>query len=345
MSDLIEIASNFSSYLVSVSPQIREGSLQWYIAGSLATNTMVSAENMTELKLDDENNVIGETQPKVITEHQRAKISKVIRKLGIDIDIVNVKGNMFRGAQAGNKPSIGRIKQNVPNIMELMSWSPTLEGTGYIDNLDYERSIVHHQVARIKTQNGCILVTAPPEQLAHKLAETISLSQTIASGQAVEDQIQHYQKDIKDLTSMFYGFKDLYEKEEFLHRVYTALNEKDGALFSIHNSIYNNKNAREGQAILDKYIMQRVIQDSSSYFETIDSGESKYGIQTFLNDLMARRALDVEKMLRNEPTNIMTTLQQREQELSALEAEAKNISEAEALIDKQNEKNGQDIGE
>ena len=35
----------------------------------------------------------------------------------------------------------------------------------------------------------------------------------------------------------------------------------------------------------------------------------------------------------------------REEELSALEAEAKTISEAEALIDKQTEKEGQDIGE
>lgn len=40
-----------------------------------------------------------------------------------------------------------------------------------------------------------------------------------------------------------------------------------------------------------------------------------------------------------------TVLQQREEELSALEAEEKIISEAEALIDKQTEKEGQDIGE
>ncbi len=43
--------------------------------------------------------------------------------------------------------------------------------------------------------------------------------------------------------------------------------------------------------------------------------------------------------------NNRSTLQQREEELSALEAEEKTISEAEALIDKQSEKEGQDIGE
>lgn len=43
--------------------------------------------------------------------------------------------------------------------------------------------------------------------------------------------------------------------------------------------------------------------------------------------------------------NNRSTLQQREEELSALETEEKTISEAEALIDKQSEKEGQDIGE
>ena len=43
--------------------------------------------------------------------------------------------------------------------------------------------------------------------------------------------------------------------------------------------------------------------------------------------------------------NNRSILQQREEELSTLEAEAKTIAEAEALIDKQTEKEGQDIGE
>ena len=38
-------------------------------------------------------------------------------------------------------------------------------------------------------------------------------------------------------------------------------------------------------------------------------------------------------------------LQQREQELSSLETEEKTIAEAEALIDKQTAKEGQNIGE
>lgn len=46
-----------------------------------------------------------------------------------------------------------------------------------------------------------------------------------------------------------------------------------------------------------------------------------------------------------ERTNIKSPLRQRENQLSSLEAEERKIEEAEALIDKQTEKEGQDIGE
>ncbi len=124
MSDLIEIAANLSSYLTSASPQVKEGALQWYLAGSLATSTMASAESMTEIKLDKENNLIGETDQKVITQAQRAKISKFSRKLGFDIDVVNVNGNMLFGVPKQNRPHMQNIIQQVPNVLELMSWKP-----------------------------------------------------------------------------------------------------------------------------------------------------------------------------------------------------------------------------
>ena len=47
MSNLIEISSDLGSYLASLSPQIKDGSLQYYFSGSLATMIMASAENIT----------------------------------------------------------------------------------------------------------------------------------------------------------------------------------------------------------------------------------------------------------------------------------------------------------
>lgn len=217
----------------------------------------------------------------------------------------------------------------------------------YIDKLEEERKITYHPVAKVKTQNGYIYVTAPPEQLAHKLSETIWISNEANSSRSTESIKAKYQKDIKDLSSMFYGFKDLYTDDEFLNRIYFALSEKveETAYFSTHCPIYDKENIEQSHEILLE-IMNSIIKDCSNYLETITEGKSDEGIGTFLNSLMARRALDVKKITRNEPTNgTMTPLQQREQQLSALEAEEKTISEAESLIIKQKEQERQCIGE
>lgn len=126
MSDLIEIGSNLAEYLNSTSPQVKEGTLQWYLSGSLATTIMASAECITEIQLDEGNNIVGETKQKDITEQQRTKISIFLRKLGNDIDIVNVNGNFYNGSQTNNRPHIQNIIKNVPNVLELMSWPSTL---------------------------------------------------------------------------------------------------------------------------------------------------------------------------------------------------------------------------
>lgn len=217
----------------------------------------------------------------------------------------------------------------------------------YIDKLEAEREITYHPVAKVKTQNGYVLVTAPPEQLAHKLSETIWINNEVNSSRSTENMKAKYQKDIKDLSSMFYGFKGLYTDDEFLNRVYFALSEKIEytAYFSTHCPIYDKENIEQGHEILSE-IINNIIKDCSNYLKTITESKSDEGIGTFFQGLMARRAIDVEKIARNEPTNsTMTPLQQREQQLSALEAEEKTISEAEALMAKQSEQERQDIGE
>ena len=341
MSNLSEVGVNFSTYLSSLSPQVKNNSLQWYLSGSLATIMMAGTESITEIELDEENNIKREISSKQITKEQREKMAKFSRKLGADIDIVNVNGDLFSGAPSTSKPHIQNIIQNVPNVLDLMSWNPSMGGTMYIDRLESEREISYHPVAKVKTANGDVYVTAPPEQLAHKLSETIWLSSKIAR-EKVSDSINlKYQKDIKDLSSMFYGFKDLYEKDEFLDRIYYALNEKDNSLFSIHNNLYNNTNAMEGHKILDTYIIRRIIKDSEKYLKDITDDKADIELSDFFNNLLSKRKLDIEKISRNQSINNLTPLQQREKELSSLEKESKEYDKELKSI----EQEGQNIGE
>lgn len=329
MADLSEIGKNFSIYLASLSPQIKNNSLQWYLSGSLATIMMAGAKSITEIELDEDNNLIGEATSKEITEEQREKLRKFSRKLGGDIDVVNVNGDLFRGAPSTNKPHIQNVIQNVTDVLELMSWSQSMGGSMYIDKLEDERKISHHPVARVETQNGDVYVTAPPEQLAHKLSETIWACTKLGRENVSEDIKSKYQKDIKDLSSMFYGFKDLYGNDEFLTRIYQALYKKDSSLFSIHNPLYNSDNAMGVQEKLEKYIIRKIVEDSREYLRTITDDKSDVELNEFFTSLINRRRADV-------------TLQQDEIQLSALEAEHKEIA---IELNQQKESADQDIGE
>ena len=328
MSNLSEIGMNFSTYLTSLSPQIKNNSLQWYLSGSLATITMAQAENITEIELDENNNIRGEKNTKEISIEQKEKLEKFSRKLGADIDVVNVNGDFFDEAPLSNKPHIQNIIQNVPDVLDLMSWSRSMGGTMYIDNLDVEREIPYHPVAKIKTANGDLYVTAPPEQLAHKLSETIWFSHSLCEGRNSEKRMAHYEKDIKDFSSMFYGFKDLYEDDEFFSRVYKALNEKDHSLFSILDyTSADLESSLEEHDVFEKTVIQKIIDDSTKYIETIADDKSAKELEDFLRNLLITRKNDLESLINNRPSNSLTPLQKREFELSELEAKAKEYDE------------------
>lgn len=310
MSNLIDISFNLGSYLSSLSPQVKDGSLQYYISGSLATMIMASAENITEINLDESNNIVGERPSIAITEEQREKIAKFSRRLGFDIDVVNVNGGLFHGAPNDNKPHAQNVIQHVPQVLELMSWSPRMAGSMYIDSLEGDRDITYHPVVRVEAQNRDFYVTAPPEQFAHKLAETIWLSNRMSSDKFSDEQKDKYEKDIKDLSSMFYGFKDLYEKEEFLSRVFFALENKKESLFSTRNPMFNCENSMKAHEVISRSIMERIVSDSSDYLENIADDQSSTEIKDFFTKLLAKRKMEVEKIINSKKT----PLQEREDE-------------------------------
>ena len=338
--NLTEIALNLGSYLASLSPQTIDGSLQYYFSGSLATMILANAESITEVDLNESNKIGAEISSKYVTEEQRMKIAKFTRKLGRDIDVVNVNGSLFGGAPIDNKPHIQNIIQHVPQILSLMSeWKQTRAGSAYIDSLEGDRKITYHPVARVKTKDGDMYVTAPPELMAHKLSETIFCISQIERHPDIPEirKInEKYEKDIKDLTSMFYGFKELYGKDEFLTRVYTTLEAKKGreALFSTSRYKSENKN----QEYLTG-LMEKIMADCGTYLEDMTDYQSSMEIREFLTELLSRRKTEVERQKHTKKT----LLQQKEAELSLLEAESRKISEAEAIIEQQKE--GHDMGD
>jgi len=219
---LIDISSKLGVLFNKCSPQVKGDSLEWYLAGSLATMIIGDALELSEVVLDENNNIVSFDKKIVLNDCQKAKIRTFERKLGSDVDVVNVNGDMFGGASFDNKPSIDFIKNNISNITELIPAFEYVGGTAYIDNLDYERDIESHYVTKVLTPNGEVFVTSLPEQIAYKLNDLLVIHE-VCSNYNNERVIEHYKKDIRDILFIIYGYKDLYSKEAYVERVSQSL--------------------------------------------------------------------------------------------------------------------------
>lgn len=292
MDKKIEIAKRLGLYYDRISPQIKDGSLQYYISGSLASMILGNAEEIVELELDKDNHIIGEKEPKKITDEQRAKIQTFSRKLGIDVDVVNVNGNLFYGASIENRPSIPNVVKNVEDVMELNSWRPTFCGSMYIDALEGDRDITTHSVVKVKTDEGELLVTAPPELLAFKMTEMIFIGTKILNNKANDDYKKKYEKDVKDLSTLFYGFYELYG-EEFIERIFTVLiNHK---YFRI-----SQNNIMEEQEFYEQRIFKKIKEDCMSLLMDIAGVKTAMDFEVLIDKLLEkRRVLAEEKQAGN----------------------------------------------
>lgn len=284
MDKRIEVAKKMGLFFSRISPQIKGNLLQYYISGSLAAMILGSAEEIIELEINPDGQIIGERESKGVTPEQRAKIQTFSRKLGVDVDIVNVQGDFFVGAPRDCKPEMRRIEENAPGAYELMEWNPRISGTGYIDRLDDERVMNTHPVVRVRTKEGDILVTAPPELLAHKLSETIYYCTTALHG----DNKKSYEKDLRDSATLFYGFYELYG-EEFLERVFTALMEKDRSQF-----VSIDYDLEEGE---EQIVFQRLKEDCMAMLLEIANPKVAEDFSLFFDKLLEKRKKALEEQI------------------------------------------------
>ena len=115
-------------------------------------------------------------------------------------------------------------------------------------------------------------MASPPEQLAHKLHEAILCVN--------DERIKGYEKDIRDIASMFYGFNELYKEKEFVDRVFNGMLEK-------YDSV-----------LLEDYIekgLRRIVEDSKKYFLEIFGEKEKSKIDDFFTEIMNRRQAIINK--------------------------------------------------
>lgn len=124
----------------------------------------------------------------------------------------------------------------------------------------------------------------------------------------------------------------------------------------------NEKKINELQEKLEQMYQERSKVENSIFrqeekfdIRKLPETDVRYRNMVYLRERYSTLDLEIQKVkeeleklqegLDSRETKRKSPLQQRETELTSLETEEKTITEAEALIEKQTEKEGQDIGE
>ena len=124
----------------------------------------------------------------------------------------------------------------------------------------------------------------------------------------------------------------------------------------------NEKKINELQEKLEQMYQERSKVENSIFrqeekfdIRKLPETDVRYRNMVYLRERYSTLDLEIQKVkeeleklqegLDSRETQRKSPLQQRETELTSLETEEKTITEAEALIEKQTEKEGQDIGE
>ena len=273
-----QIAQNLGEYISSVSTQIDDkGKLQYYLCGSLATMLLSNATSIENCDIG-ENSVMNIQEKKTISQEAREDLSLFARPIH-DIDVINVSGNMVYNSKVNID---GRIKNRmlrvpvqraIPDIEQLFKDQPSFwSAFSSIDSLEEERKIVKHRVAKITIgENKEIYITAPEALIAHKLEESIQLC-------SQKNDLEKYEKDIKDLATMISGISKIYDKKDLVQGILDTIKEKDCSHFVEHKSELDDIFANITNDI-ENYISKNGLQDRLKFRDIREVLEGVYSIK------------------------------------------------------------------
>lgn len=283
-----QIAQNLGEYISSVSTPIDDkGKLQYYLCGSLATMLLSNATSIESCDIG-ENSVINIQEKKTIPQEAREDLSLFARTIH-DIDVINVSGNMVNNSKVNidgktkNRMLRVPVQRAIPDIEQLFKDQPSFwSAFANIDSLEGERKIDKHRVAKITIgENTGIYITAPEALIAHKLEETIQLC-------SQKNDLEKYEKDIKDLTIMISGISKIYDKKDLVQGISDTIKEKDSSHYEEHKSELEDIFANIINDI-ENYISETGLQDKLNFSDirevlgsvySIDKGQNLRGNDT-----------------------------------------------------------------
>lgn len=248
MRNIEEIAWDLCCLYYENKPPINSsGELEYYLAGSLATLSLLCAERIQDLILDENGVVIGANEPIEIDGSVRTILQSYRRKIN-DADYVFVK------SEPSKIGLVDKINTEVTDMSELSDL-----GTNVIHISDPREQSCSYNVSVIDFQGKKIVIPSPIDIISFKLSQCVGRKKAIQKRQLMEqsernDKIikkhnDEYLKQIKDFIPLAIGVNKLY---------------------SLENIVTRMKEIIESENNFDHQILEEIKTDLSQYPEMIE---------------------------------------------------------------------------
>ncbi|MBO7526376.1 MAG: hypothetical protein J6T74_00595 [Clostridia bacterium] len=220
---IVDSAKQYATYLIkNISQTDENGNVMYYFSGSLAMLLLSSAQSIKICLLDNGGKTVKEKPAAEFSQKAKESLSKGVRSVGADIDIVTINEDAFNGK--GGVYNLSAVKNNCDLSLYLCPAWKNINGTMYFDCLTDEREIVGHSTAEITFNDGNKVIIADPMSLImHKFADTLTCYATIqkfkdnntSTAERIAKLVAKYKKDISDFVSMFNGCISIYSQQKF----------------------------------------------------------------------------------------------------------------------------------
>ena len=240
MRNVEDIALDLCSLYYDSKPAINaNGELEYFLVGSLATLSLLCADSIEDVILDDNNKVVSFENKQEIDEQTR-NIFKLYRRQIHDIDYVSIKSD----------PNKAGVVKNIDSIKDIEELSSI--GAKVINVSDPREQICKYNLCRITCGDRQMIIPSPIDIVAFKLSQCVREKKNISNWEAKEQNERtsrvinkkkgEYAKQIRDIIPLINGIVNLYSPEQIATRFMDILVSEKANDLNLLNEVKKDLN-------------------------------------------------------------------------------------------------------
>lgn len=201
-------AFTISNYVIDNLPQEQDGKIMWYYSGSMVWNLIAQAKSIKLINLDKNGNVVNfSNSPIQISTEANGYFTEGVRQMTGDIDVI-ATNTTYLTSENDNycATQMKKFRDNYPEESKILcpAWTGAVNAN-CLEVLSDDRVFEGYHLAEINLgpdesgEDVLVYITNPVDLLMHKIAEALTL----------DPGSEKFQKDIKDIATMYNGLASL----------------------------------------------------------------------------------------------------------------------------------------